>query len=157
MELNNIKILIDRYFDGLTSKEEEAQIAEYFATHTTIDKELEVVRDMFLGFSNMRAIETPKTRADIIKPKTDRPRITIRHFAGVAAAAVIALAVGIGIWSNQQADIDTTPTFICYIDGVEISDEELARSETSRLLGNVANNMTLAMASIEKYTPLTKR
>ncbi len=159
MESSRIKHLIEKYYDGATSREEERAITDYFLSHPSLDKELEVERAMFLGLSKMRDERAPLTTSDI-KPMRRRAATLwlgrVAAVAAVAAVAIVALIVGGGVWEDYEAELDYTQDIICYIDGKEVTNSELALSETSRLLGSVANNMTLAMASIEKYNPLNK-
>lgn len=156
MESKDIKRLIERYYDGATSREEEQAIADYFASHASSNKELEVERAIFLGLSRMRNEKAPLAIGDI---KPLRRGLTTRWLgraAAVAAVVVAALVLAGRAWQKPATELDYPRDIICYIDGEEITNNEHALSETSRLLGSVADNMTLAMASIEKYNPLTK-
>lgn len=156
MESSRIKHLIEKYYDGATSREEERAITDYFLSHPSLDKELEVERAMFLGLSKMRDEQASLTMSYIKPMRRRAATLWLGRVAAVAAVAIIALIVGGGVWEDSEAELDYTQDIICYIDGKEVTNSELALSETSRLLGSVANNMTLAMASIEKYNPLNK-
>ena len=48
MELSRVKILVDKYFDGLTSLEEEQELRRYFAQAESIPEEYQAVK-MVLG------------------------------------------------------------------------------------------------------------
>ena len=58
MELNEVKILVDKYFDGTTSREEEFEIANYLSTHENIPDELIPLKAMFSSFEAIKRVES---------------------------------------------------------------------------------------------------
>ena len=62
MELAEIKILIDKYYDGETTLDEEAAIAEYIATHDNLPSELEVTRAIFMTTSTLKEVYAPDVK-----------------------------------------------------------------------------------------------
>ena len=41
------------------------------------------------------------------------------------------------------------------MDGVRIEDDQIAYAEASRILGNVSNDIHIAMAEVNRFTPYT--
>lgn len=145
MELAEIKILIDRYYDGETTLQEEAAIANYFATHNDIPAELEATRAIFMATSCIK-----ETKAPVAKPqRTNRMRGLIISLGGMAAAAVIIMGVILSLRYEPMPEIESQPLIACHINGVAISDQEIARNEANRILGGVSEDMEAAMAKIE--------
>ena len=66
MELNNIESLLEKYEEGQTTLQEEAQLKHYFTTET-VAPHLEVYRSLFAYFVSGYAAFLPKTF-------TSRPR-----------------------------------------------------------------------------------
>ena len=153
MESERIKMLVECYLDGSTTKAEEAEIATYFATHSNVDAELEVVRGMFLGFSDMkRRIKAPVATA---QPKVNRRMVWSLLGLSVAAATLLCVSL-VGLHMiNSDGEEFVEPEIICYVDGVAVEDSEVARQKVTQILGGVADNMNLAMASIERLNILS--
>jgi hypothetical protein len=50
--------------------------------------------------------------------------------------------------------LHTEPMIICYVDGARVDDQQMAEDEMRRILGNMNENVTLAMARIDKVNLL---
>ena len=149
MESKEIKQLVDRYLDGVTTLEEENRIARYFAEHDIVDAELDAVRSMFLGFEELRKVQAPARNG--YRTKTYRSAIALWVARVASVAAVVAIAVlAIKPFYSAETEPLHHKGLVCYINGVEVYDEAISRNEASRLLGGVSDNIQLAMAKIEK-------
>lgn len=150
MELNEIKILVDKYFDGETSLKEESIIADYLASCTELPEELIAVKMMFEAMGLLSEAKAPEAKRE------RKIRLRLPHIAtAVATAACIMLAIIVTnreIYTQQQP----MPAIICYVDGSLVSDQTAAENEARRILGNMNQNVTLAMASIEKVNIFNK-
>ena len=159
MELSRVKILVDKYFDGLTSLEEEQELSRYFAENKDIPKECEVVKMMLSSFDTLSQETSP---VEIKTPAESRSRkgvsINLRWLATAAASIAIALgAAFLYLTPQESAQVVTheEPSYICYVDGVRIEDDQIAYAEASRILGNVSNDIHLAMEEVNRFTPYT--
>ena len=56
--------MVDKYFDGLTSLDEEQELARYFAKNSDIPEEYQAVKMMFASFDTLRA-NTPKEKVEV--------------------------------------------------------------------------------------------
>lgn len=54
--------------------------------------------------------------------------------------------LGVFIWLGTKSD---KQDIVCYIDGVEITDSDRAMAEAQRLMGEVNEDIALAMTTIE--------
>lgn len=145
MELADIKILVDKYYEGETSLAEEAALAEYFATHDDIPAELEVTRAIFMTTSAIKDVSAP----DVKPRKASLGRRLMIALGGMAAAAVVLLGVFVGVGDVSHADDTTQRIVACYKDGVAIDNEAIVMAEAHRILGGVSEDMQVAMAKIE--------
>ena len=59
MEQSNIKILIEKYFDGETSLAEEQQIASYLRKHDNLPEEWQALKIMMEAAEDNRKTHTP--------------------------------------------------------------------------------------------------
>lgn len=146
MELNRVKILADKYFDGLTSQEEEQELREALLDIDDLDDELKALKIMLGAMNEIRRTVSP---VEPIRPSEPRKILWLGRVVAVAIAACAIFGIVIGFDSREESVLET-PGIICYVDGVLVSDQVLARAETDRVLGGVADNMALAMAKIER-------
>lgn len=152
MESNRIKILVDSYFEGTTTRNEQTNLANYLATSDNLPAEYASVKMMFEAMGLLREIEAPKAAQ---RPHT---RLSWRHITtAVTVAASILLAIVITT-NKELYSTSPAPAIICHVDGMFVSDQAIAEQEARRILGNMNTNVTLAMASVDKINILaTKR
>lgn len=169
MELDRIKILIDRYLEGETTLDEEREIAEYFATCEDIPQEYEPLRAMFLAFGDSRAESAPHTT--LLTPKEPKMAMARRRrwwlIGGMTTIAAAAAACLLVMLTPHQATIESitnelgsetaeSPKLICYINGKMMTNESVAYDQANKILEGMANNMRLAMAEVERYNTIIK-
>lgn len=146
MELNRVKILADKYFDGLTSRAEEIELREALRSIDNLDDELQALKTMLDTMDSLHETTSP---VKVVRPMMSRRTVWIARVAGVAVAACAIFGIFLGI-NHREPSIVESPTIICHINGELVSDQAIARAEMDRVLGGVADNMALAMAKIEK-------
>ena len=89
MELANIKILLDAYFEGTTSLEEEKTLQDYFNNETVAD-DLVQYQPIFVGLKTAKAERTSRAfKLPESKPKTFKAW-------WYSAAAILVVAFGVG-------------------------------------------------------------
>lgn len=119
MELQNIKNLIEKYFDGTTSIKEEKQLKAYFSSNN-VAPELEKYRGLFSYFSTEQQTQT--AQEIVIRPKT-------RFNFWIAASVVVAIGLGIVFFQPKEEDLGT------------FDDPEIALQETQKALRLVSENI----------------
>ena len=122
---HQIEALLDKFMDGQTTVEEEAQLADYFRSHD-VPAEWEDYRDMFSYFD--RGME-----GELVPEQTPQPSLTRlmgRRWWGIAAAAVIAIAVVGTVVLHQPST--TTQTTVAEVTPDETQDfASLQKTEQS--------------------------
>lgn len=148
MELNKIDILINRYFEGETTLDEERTIATYLATTETLPDKHIALKAMFEALGLLKEIKAPQS-------KPQRRSIALSQFRRVAiAAACIFFGVFITARTITSNTLHAEPMIICYVDGAKVNDQQTAEDEMRRILGNMNQNINLAMARIDKVNTL---
>jgi hypothetical protein len=159
MELSRVKILVYKYFDCLTSLEEEQELARYFAQTEDIPEEYQAVK-MMLGAFDTLSHETPNREVKV-NVKTKRRNtftLNIKWMAGIAAAVAILVGVAITLAPNSrniEVSTETAPAYICYVNGVKVEDDKVAYAEANRILGSLSEDVQLAMAEVNRLTNYT--
>ena len=159
MELSRVKILVDKYFDGLTSLEEGQELWRDFAQTESIPEEYQVVK-MMLGTFDTLSHETPNREVNVhtdIK-RRNTFRLNMKWMTGIAAAVAILIGAAIILTPNsinQEVPTDTAPVYICYVNGVKVEDDKVAYAEANRILGSLSEDVQLAMAEVNRLTHYT--
>lgn len=103
----NIRQLIGRFMQGLTSIEEEEQISQWFAVHTDVSDDLKPYQQMFAYFDKGMPIDKQiPVEEEIREPLRDRLRL--RPLWCFLAAAAVALLV-VMTWPAQNGNSTATP------------------------------------------------
>ena len=159
MELDKIKILVDKYFDGITSLEEEQELAELLAMNNNLPEEYLAVKMMLSSFEKI-GNTTPTKQATLYVEKSPRKRLIINKRWVTSAAAVAGIILGVAILLKPDSDTATKPkaeeaNYICYVNGTKVEDDQLAYAETTRILGSVSEDIHLALEEINRLTHYT--
>lgn len=129
MNVENIKVLLSRYYEGTSSLADERTLAEYFASAQEVPTELEADRRMFQAFAaaemdasvdNAVPEGLDRRMADVIDglERRHRRRMFTRVWSGVAAAVV--LICGAISWNYNTGDTvagdgsDMSDEAVCY-------------------------------------------
>ena len=183
--MNNIKILIEKYFEGLTSLDEEQQLRDYFRQEN-VPQELEMYKPLFQYFVSEREAcaslrgQSPKQSTPSNSPqfpsfggirggfwgKGSGLLHSVRNDAvhkvsfflrwgSIAAAACLLLFISLRLFLNTGGTLPETSQ--AYIDGKRYTDIELIRTETLKSLDNLSEGSEDAYSSqIEALEIFTK-
>ena len=129
--------LIERYFDGETSVQEEQMLRETLAGCPWSSEVIDEAR-FTMGFFAAHCHETER-----VAKKSNR-----RKFIGIAASiAIVISAGGYALWHQQQS----TGVCIAYVNGMVVQDDEkvmtLIANDLS-LMDNAADAMTDQLSSL---------
>jgi uncharacterized protein HemX len=132
MELNNIEQLLEQYFDGNTTLEQEKQLINYFSS-ANVAPQLQQYKPLFDFYSNeQKAISKKET---VLKSNN--------NFAWMAMAASIVLLVGIAsfyLFKNPKSKLEEG--FGTY------ENPETAFLETQKALQMISTNVNIGIKSV---------
>ena len=145
MDTNNIRVLLDLYFEGETTTKQEQELSAYFRNTQQIPADLMPYKGLFAAFDNTRQITSP------VEPKSSvfTHKIFIRAAASISAAACIAIGVFVFAFNG-----DNSRAMVCYVDGVEVTDNKRAVAEAEKIFGSASEDIRIAMAQIEEFNRL---
>ena len=111
-DITEIMTLIERFFEGETTLEEERWLYDYFKQTKNLPEELDVYRETFLDFDAITLTETDGATTDIANHETPLTNIEIpinlappkyhgwwKQVAGIAA--MVAVLIG-AMWAYQS-------------------------------------------------------
>lgn len=134
MELHNIELLIEKYFEGETSIIEEQQLRNYFAS-ADVAQHLSHYKPVFGYFS--AAKEQISAQAQTLPVQDKKPL----KWVSVAATIVILLGIGTATYLNE--DVATTSDLGTY------NDPEKAFRETQRALDLLSTHVNTGVESVQ--------
>ena len=139
-----VRKILDKYWDGETSLEEEHALSEYFARHDVAD-DLAQFAPLFTFFTQERSISMPsEIKAPIPQVKQTTVVRKISWWRAVAAAVVLAL----GIFFIRQQMMPEDVIDYAYNDTFE--DPEEAYAEFKKAMAFVSNKMNKGMDTAAK-------
>lgn len=158
MELDRIKILVDKYFEGTTSLDEEQELTTLLTTCKDLPEKYKAVKMMLGSFAELsRDASKSEIKVNLEVKRRNIFYTNRKWLTGVAAA--VAVLIGATVILSTGNDVETisntNPEYICYVNGVKVEDDQLAYAEASRLLGSISEDMQLAMAEVNRLTHYT--
>ena len=123
--------LLEKYFEGLTSLEEEQVLRDYFQREG-LPEELKVHAPMFQYFSSERK-EIQKNEVSARRNKT----IRLGYWVSVSAAACLLLFLGMNFFQNSKRS--AMETSVAYIDGKRYMNIEQIQAEALKALENLSD------------------
>jgi len=137
MNEQKIHELLQQYFEGATSLDEERELHRYFAGENISDT-LKAYRPMFTFFAEERAIAPPVSKA-----VTRNLRIGLSILTGIAASIAILFLVGVPKMQSDQ--------YVYFVDGQRVYDESAAIAMAENKLQLLAASMQKAQSSMNAF------
>ena len=128
----NIEELLNKYFEGETTNEEEKELRRFF-TQGMVPKHLEIYRPMFAFFEAEVQSVLPETKPTIAKRKVPFRKHLLYTLSGIAAGIVLIIGI-VGIHKHLNA----MPESYVIIDGKCYTDENVVREQAMAAFRNVS-------------------
>jgi len=137
MNEQKIQELLQRYFDGETSLDEERELQRYFAGND-IPGSLMAYRPLFTYFAEERAVMPPEPKA-----VTRNIRLGLSVITGIAASIAILFLVGL---PETQSD-----KYVYFVNGQRVYNEAAAMESAEVKLQLLAASMQKAQNSMAAF------
>jgi hypothetical protein len=139
MKKERLRELLDRFYDGLASREEEEEILAGLNSDI-IDEDLVADKEIFLSLHSMSAGNKPvqgfekRILDGVIRSDRGNRSAGSRKYISAALSAAAALLLAVAVWSlyDEPGQVEYADTF---------SDAEIAYAETLRVLFMVSADM----------------
>lgn len=155
MEYNEIRNILERYWEGETSLAEEAQLRDFFSGHTAeLPADLREVAPLFAYFHAAGEDEMPELFTDKPAPWEAKTVAIVKPFwySWMKYAAVLLMAAGLGysIFSYQNKRQSDVSGEMAFTD--TYSDPKVAYQQTQRALQILAKNLNTGKEQMEKLS-----
>lgn len=120
----DIKILLEKYFDGATSHKEELLLRDFFIREE-IPEDLKHLKPLFIYLDS-------KTKTDIVSNKKEHKKLFYSIISGLAASLLITLSIlGYDEYNEQNKNF-------VIINGEKISNVNIAKQQAEKALSDVS-------------------
>ncbi len=150
MDFKKADKLLEKYFAGETSLSEEKWLQEYFSREENAQPGQEYAGELFRYFRQEATLEYEEAG----RPGTRFGMAPIIKIAGIAAAILILAGT---LFFLQKPD---EPVTYAYINGVPVTDKELAIDETQKallLISEKLSHSTADLLYLSKFTDIEKK
>ncbi len=135
--INHIRELINKYYEGLSSKEEERDIAVFLQNNPDA-KGFDVERAIFDYFSKEQKKKTNHTQP--------QKRSLKRYWTFSVAASLVILLTSTFVW--QQLNVSNN---YAYINGEKITDENTIKNLTIHTLNDVSEHYNTPLKCLQPF------
>ncbi|RLD64861.1 MAG: hypothetical protein DRI95_09930 [Bacteroidetes bacterium] len=153
MEYKELEILLDKYFEGNTTLEEEQKIREFFLKNSDLPAKLVKTKAMFEFFQKEteKRIELPLIQIVNRQSEKNTNRRKIYFLiSGIAASILILISV------FNFSDNSEEQKVYAYINGKPIINEQVAKMEAKRALLLVSSNFNHGAKNLNHLTSFSK-
>jgi len=138
MELAKIEALLDAYFEGETSLEQESVLREYFATNK-VAPHLAAYQQLFVG---LKAAQEEVLDREINLPTVSTSKETKRWWYGIAASFIVVIGVASLLMPSNQLSQEEQDALMAFNE----------TKETLLLLSKSFNKGTEELAVLGQFT-----
>lgn len=132
--MNDIDNIIDNYFEGRSSLEEEKILKEYFRGNK-VQPGHEIYRPLFAVFPEEKRVTAPLT--DISYPQKKKKTIPLRRIGIISAIAVAAALLFIILHPATTSPV--YPEYVVIVNGNPVTDPQEARQYAEHMFSEAEN------------------
>lgn len=122
------RTLLDRFFDGLTTLDEEQQLYDYFGQpQDSLPADLRPLRQMFVDLAALAVGTEPL-------PAAEKPRPARRRWVAAAAIAVLVAGGALLFFRESVPAAPADEELVAYVYGLRVTDPDQVLSEMHRTM-----------------------
>jgi len=153
MEFKDFELLLDKYFEGNSTLEEEKQIREFFRTNSDLPEKLVETKAMFEFFQNESEKQTELPLIQIANwksVKSANKRKIYYLISGIAASLLLLISILTYTDNSEEQKV------YAYINGKPIMNEQVAKMEAKRALLLVSSNFNQGAENLNHLSTFSK-
>ena len=133
--MNKVNELIEGYFEGTLSQDEETALKVFLASEEGQGPEYDEVRAVMGYFAAGRAVIFGNTKAITSRRSLRLREIVWRRIAAIAASLAIIITLGVSLYNK-------TNVCVSYVSGQKITDKEVVMNDVDNILADLLSDRT---------------
>ena len=133
--MNKVNELIEGYFEGTLSQDEETALKVFLASEEDQGPEYDEVRAVMGYFAAGRAVIFGNTKAITSRRSLRLREIVWRRIAAIAASLAIIITLGVSLYNK-------TNVCVSYVSGQKITDKEVVMNDVDNILADLLSDRT---------------
>ena len=126
--MKKIDELIEGYFEGTLSQDEETALKVFLASEEGQGPEYDEVRAVMGYFAAGRSVETPRSR-----PLPQNDRKVWRRILAIAASMAIIITLGVSLYNKDNVCVS-------FVGGKMITDREVVMNDVDNILADLLSD-----------------
>ena len=135
MIMKSVNELIEGYFEGTLSQDEETALKVFLASEEDQGPEYDEVRAVMGYFAAGRAVIFGNTKAITSRRSLRLREIVWRRIAAIAASLAIIITLGVSLYNK-------TNVCVSYVSGQKITDKEVVMNDVDNILADLLSDRT---------------
>ncbi len=151
MELVEIKVLLEKYYEATTSLDEEKTLRRFLKDYHGNDSQLVEAKQMFLFFGKESEDAVTIDFESVINKETSSKTRRLYGFASAIAASLI-----IGLSLLFLLKTSNPPVIYAYVNGQAITDKEQAIQYSKQALSTISTNLNKGTSGLNYMNKMNK-
>ena len=135
MIMKSVNELIEGYFEGTLSQDEETALKVFLASEEGQGPEYDEVRAVMGYFAAGRSVIFGNTKAITSRRSLRLREIVWRRIAAIAASLAIIITLGVSLYNK-------TNVCVLYVSGQKITDKEVVMNDVDNILADLLSDRT---------------
>lgn len=133
--MNKVNELIEGYFEGTLSQDEETALKVFLASEEGQGPEYDEVRAVMGYFAAGRSVIFGNTKAITSRRSLRLREIVWRRIAAIAASLAIIITLGVSLYNK-------TNVCVSYVSGQKITDKKVVMNDVDNILADLLSDRT---------------
>lgn len=137
MDLRKAKQLLEKYYNGETSVQDEKKLQDFLLVYCGTDEDLQMAKYLFESLASESQEKVALDFETIIqqKPVIKFAKPVYNVWLAVAAVLLVAFVIGVLVKTTQR------PIVYAYVNGTPITDQQVAMQQSQKALYNISSQL----------------
>lgn len=150
MDYKNIDGLIEKYFNGESSREEEKLINNFFQSELSNSEKYRQEKTMFSFFASEKELKSELIIENVMRPGKKSGKSRRMYFYAMAASIALLISFFFLQENRPQEQV------LLYINGQPVENQEIAMAEAQKALLLISKNLNEGTENLDYLTEFGK-
>lgn len=151
MELLEYKILLEKYFEGSSSLEEDQDLKTFLQKYTGDDTDLLEAKSIF---KVMKEEKSETVNIDFDSIISQKSTLNLKRIYGLISAIAASLVIGLVLMFLLKNN--STPVVYAYVNGQAITNKEVAIQQSKQALATISTNLNKGTQGLNYMNKMNK-